>query len=153
MAQKIEDYVFDLADPIVTSNGLELVEVEYQKEGQDWYLRIFVDHPEGITLEDCQQISQELGTELDVENPIDKSYILEVSSPGLDRPLTSKEDYNRFQGHLIEVSTYAPIDGQRSFTGELLELVDEQVKLKVDEEEVVEIPRDKIAKANLALDF
>lgn len=153
MGKKVEDYIFDLAQPIAQDYALELVDVEYQKEGQDWILRVLVDKPEGITLEDCQNVSQELGAQLDIEEPIEKSYILEVSSPGLERPLKKNEDFNRFTGHLIDVSTYAPIKGERAFTGELLGLVEDKVKLKLEDSEVVEIPREKIAKANLAVEF
>ncbi|ADL13104.1 ribosome maturation factor RimP [Acetohalobium arabaticum] len=153
MGQKIADYIFDLARPIVEDHGLELVDTEYQKEGQDWTVRVFVDKPEGVTLDDCQKISREISDRLDIEDPIEKSYILEVSSPGLDRPLKDEEDFKRFTGHLIDVSTYAPVNGEKSFTGELLEIIDDKVKLKLDNDDVVEISRDKIAKANLALEF
>ncbi|MBM7623478.1 ribosome maturation factor RimP [Sporohalobacter salinus] len=153
MGQKIEDYIFDLAQPIVENHGLELVDTEYQKEGQNWILRIFVDKAEGITLDDCQEISQEVSAQLDIEDPIEKSYILEVSSPGLDRPLKEKDDFKKFTGHLIDVSTYAPVNGEKSFTGELLEIIDNKIKLKLDNDDVIEIDRDKIAKANLALEF
>ncbi|SJZ31779.1 ribosome maturation factor RimP [Selenihalanaerobacter shriftii] len=153
MGKKTEDYVFDLAQPIIKEEELELVDVEYQKEGQNWILRIFIDDEAGITLENCQNVSKEISNLLDIEDLIEDSYILEVSSPGLDRPLKKDEDFIRFSGHLVDISTYAPVDGSRSFTGELLGMHDDKVKLKTDDNEVIEIPRAKIAKANLALDF
>lgn len=153
MGQKIENYIFDLAQPIAEEHDLELVDTEYQKEGQDWIVRIFVDKPEGVTLDDCQEISQEVSARLDIESPIEKSYILEVSSPGLDRPLKEKGDFEKHIGHLIDVSTYAPVRGEKSFTGELLEISNNKIKLKLENDDVIKISRDKIAKANLALEF
>jgi len=150
----MENYVFDLAKPVVEEYNLELVAVEYQKEGQNWVLRVFIDDEDGITLDHCQDVSKELSAQLDIEDPINESYILEVSSPGLDRPLRKDEDFDRFAGHLVDVSTYAPINGERDFTGELLGLDDSMVKLKMDDgSDIIEIPKAKIAKANLALEF
>ncbi|KXS40741.1 MULTISPECIES: ribosome maturation factor RimP [unclassified Candidatus Frackibacter] len=154
MGRKMENYVFDLAKPVVEEYNLELVAVEYQKEGQNWVLRVFIDDEDGITLDHCQDVSKELSAQLDIEDPINESYILEVSSPGLDRPLRKDEDFDRFAGHLVDVSTYAPINGERDFTGELLGLDDSMVKLKMDDgSDIIEIPKAKIAKANLALEF
>jgi ribosome maturation factor RimP len=153
MSRNIEDYTFDLAESIVEDYSLELVDVGYQKEGENWILRVLIDKPGGVELEDCQGVSRELGTQLDVEDPIDKSYILEVSSPGLDRPLKNDEDFARFTGDLIDVSTYAPVEGEKKFTGELLGMIEDKVKVKIDDSKVVEIPKNKIAKANLAIDF
>ena len=149
---RIKDTVIDLAEPIVETKGLELVDVEYNKEGDNWILRVFIDKEEGITLEDCMQVSDELSTHLDVEDPIDDSYLLEVSSPGLDRPLRTDDDFARFAGESVEVSTYAPVEGQKEFVGELVGLEDDQVKLLIDEEEVL-IPRSKVAQTKLTVEF
>ena len=149
---RVEELVLDLAEPIVETKGLELVDVEYNKEGDNWILRVFIDKEGGIDLEDCEQVSEELSTHLDVEDPIDHSYLLEVSSPGLDRPLRTDEDFARFAGELVEVSTYAPVDGQKEFVGELAGLEDGNVKLLIDEEEVL-IPRNKVAQTKLTVEF
>lgn len=149
---RVEELVLDLAEPIVETKGLELVDVEYNKEGDNWILRVFIDKKGGIDLEDCEQVSEELSTHLDVEDPIDHSYLLEVSSPGLDRPLRTDEDFARFAGELVEVSTYAPVDGQKEFVGELAGLEDGNVKLLIDEEEVL-IPRNKVAQTKLTVEF
>lgn len=149
---RVRDVVFDLAQPIVESKGLELVDVEYNKEGEDWILRVFIDKEDGITIDDCQQVSEDLSTHLDVEDPIEHSYLLEVSSPGLDRPLRSEEDFSRFAGELVEVSTYAPIEGQKEFTGELLGLEEGNIKLLIDGEELL-IPQEKVAKTKLTVEF
>ncbi|GAB6137612.1 ribosome maturation factor RimP [Halanaerobaculum tunisiense] len=152
MGRQVKDIVIDLAEPIVATEGLELVDVEYQKEGENWILRVLVDKEEGVALEDCQAISEELSTQLDIEDPIDHSYILEVSSPGLDRPLKDKEDFVRFSGETVEVSTYAPVKGEKNWEGELLGLEEGNVKLQVDGEEVL-IPRSKVAQTKLAVEF
>ena len=152
MGKRIKDYVFDLAKPIVESYGLELVEVEYQQEGANWFLRVFIDKEDGVDLDDCQNISQEISAQLDIEDPIEDSYILEVSSPGLDRPLKTEEDFQRFTGQTVDISTYAPVEGKRDLQGELLGLVEDKIKIR-SEEQVIEVPKDKVAKVSLALEF
>lgn len=149
---RIEDTVFELAEPIVEAKGLDLVAVEYNKEGEDWILRVFIDKEGGITVDDCQQVSQELSTNLDVTDPIEHSYLLEVSSPGLDRTLKTEEDFERFSGELVEISTYAPVDGQKKFSGQLLGLESGDIKLSIAGEEVL-LPRAKVAKTKLAVEF
>jgi ribosome maturation factor RimP len=131
---------------------MELVDVEYNKEGEDWILRVFIDKEEGIDLGDCEAVSEELSTHLDVEDPIDHSYLLEVSSPGLDRPLRTEEDFKKYNGELVEISTYAPIKGKKEFTGTLLGLEDGNIKLELEQEEIL-IPRDKVAQTKLAVQF
>ena len=152
MVGRIRDLVYELADDIVEERGLELVDVEYKKEGSDWFLRVFIDHPEGIDHEQCRSVSEELSTLLDLEDFIDDSYFLEVSSPGVDRPLKRDEDFERFKGKVIEVSTYAPIQGRKKIAGTLLGLRDELIIVKVDGEEI-EIPRNKAASVKLAVEF
>ncbi|MGM0369042.1 MAG: ribosome maturation factor RimP [Bacillota bacterium] len=154
MTKSIADKVANLADPIVQSRGLELVDVEYNKEGENWILRVFIDNKkeDGISIENCQEVSRDLEGELDEEDPIEQSYLLEVSSPGLDRPLKDAEDFARFAGKLVDISTYAPINGSKKFTGELLGLEDEEIKIEV-EGEIIIIPQDKVAKTKLAVEF
>jgi ribosome maturation factor RimP len=109
----ISDSVKTLVTPIIESRQLELVDVEFKREGPNSYLRLFIDKAEGVTLDDCQSVSRECELVLDVENIIQTQYILEVSSPGLDRPLKKREDYQRFQGRLVKLKTYRPLDGQK----------------------------------------
>ncbi|AGB40674.1 hypothetical protein Halha_0701 [Halobacteroides halobius DSM 5150] len=151
MGRQVKDIVTELVKPIVANKGLELVDVEYQKEGENWILRIYIDKEDGVTLENCQDVSRELSTQLDVEDPIDHSYMLEVSSPGIDRPLKKDKDFTRFTGELVEVSTYAPVNGKKELTGELLGLEEDSIKLKVDDEEIL-IPRSKVAQTKLAVE-
>lgn len=151
---KIADTVSSLAEPLVKAEGLSLVDVDYQKEGSDWFLRVFIENIEGeLTLADCENVSKLLSDELDRKQPIEKHYILEVSSPGIERPLNKKEDYVRFKGELIEINTYGPIDGKKEFRGKLNDFKDNKVIIDDAKEGVIEIPFNKIAHANLTFDF
>ena len=106
-----------LLTPIVDANGFELVDVEYVKEAGEWYLRGYIDKPGGITVNDCETVSRAFSDRLDEEDFIDESYIMEISSPGLDRPLKKDKDYERSMGRLIEIRTYRPIEKQKEFCG------------------------------------
>ncbi len=149
---KIVRQVEELVKPIVDALDLELVDVEFVKEGSQWYLRVYIDKPGGVDIDDCQAVSERLDVLLDEKDPIPQSYILEVSSPGIERPLKKPEDYRRFAGSLVTVNTYAPIDGKKSFTGNLIGLHDDGVHLDVDGKRVV-IPKDKISLTRLAVEF
>lgn len=146
---KIEEKVYDLAKPLIEEKGLELVDVEYVKEGTEWFLRIFIDKPEGITLDDCELISRMLDPKLDEVDNIPMAYHLEVSSPGIERPLKTTEAFLRFIGYLINVTTYIPINNQKKHIGKLISATDEQLVMKTDEDTDLIIPREKVSKANL----
>lgn len=152
MGLRVKDRVMKMAEPIAAQWGLELVDVQYRKEGANWYLRVFIDKEGGVGLEDCQQMSEGLSETLDASDPIPYSYILEVSSPGAERPLKKKDDFIRFQGHEIKVRTYAPIDGRRNFRGRLREIIDESIVMEIDKEGYC-IPLGKIASAHLLVKF
>ena len=107
----------ELLMPLVDAHGFELVDVEYVKEGGSWYLRAYIDKPGGIAVDDCEVISRALSDLLDEHDFIEDSYILEVSSPGLGRPLKKEKDFVRSQGELVEVRTYRAIQHQKEFTG------------------------------------
>ncbi|SNX55478.1 ribosome maturation factor RimP [Thermoanaerobacterium sp. RBIITD] len=124
---KIEELTKNLVIPAIEENNFELVDVEYKKEGNNWYLRVYIDKDGGITLDDCQIISEYLSEKLDEVDPIENSYILEVSSPGIDRPLKTKKDYDKFKGNLVEVSLYQSIDKKKKYEGELVGLIDSKV--------------------------
>lgn len=151
--KKIIESIEDLAHPILEDGGLELVEVEYVKEGNNWYLRLFIDKPGGVTLEDCKKVNEELSEILDMEDPIPQSYILEVSSPGVERPLKREKDFERFSGKKIKVKTYIPINNQKKFKGLLQGYRDGNVQMELENGEQVSIPLDKIAKANLLFEI
>ena len=108
-----------LLSPIVESNGFELVDVEYVKEAGNWYLRGYIDKPGGITVNDCETVSRAFSDRLDEDDFIEDSYIMEISSPGLDRPLKKEKDFARSIGKLVEIRTYRPIEKQKEFCGEL----------------------------------
>ena len=105
--------------PVMEENGFELVDVEYVKEAGTWYLRAYIDKPGGFTVDDCEMVSRKLGDWLDKEDFIDESYILEVSSPGLGRPLKKEKDFKRSLGEQVEIRLYKAVDRQKEFVGAL----------------------------------
>lgn len=124
---KIEELTRNLVAPAIEKNKFELVDVEYKKEGNNWYLRVYIDKEGGVNLDDCQIISEYLSEKLDEVDPIENSYILEVSSPGIDRPLKTQRDFEKFKGSLVEVSLYQPIDKNKKYEGDLVGLIDNKV--------------------------
>lgn len=128
---KVEDIVYELSKPIIDKHKFELVEVEYKKEGGEWYLRIYIDKEGGITIDDCQDVSEELSELLDEADPIDSSYIFEVSSPGIERPLKTERDYQKAMGKLIEVKLFAPTDeGKKVIEGTLSNYSEDNIELE-----------------------
>ncbi len=148
----IIERVKGIVDPILLSEGMELVDIEYRREARGWVLRLFIDKEGGITLEHCARISEELGRNLDVEDFIPNPYVLEVSSPGLDRPLKKEKDFIKYLQHRIKVKTLDPIDQRRNFRGKLLKVLEGQIELEV-EGRIIQIPLSNLAKANLEIDF
>ena len=142
-----------LVKPVINSEGMDLLDLEFKKERKNWYLRLFIDKPGGVTLDDCQNISYQVGELLDIEEVINQQYILEVSSPGLDRPLKKEEDYYRFTGRLVKLTTSTPIMARRKFTGWLKGLEGERVKLQLSSGETISIPLSAITKAQLEVEF
>lgn len=157
--KSITERVKELVSPLIIAEQLELVDVEFKREGHVQYLRIFIDKPGGVTIDDCQKMSRECELVLDIENIIRTQYILEVSSPGLNRPLKKKEDYFRFQGRLVKIKTYQALQGQKKFLGYLKEIDSEAdtkvslITLETREGERVQIPYDQIASARLEVEF
>ena len=143
--------VRQVVEPILESQGLELVDLEYQRESQGWVLRIYLDREGGVSLDDCAGISHEVGAVLEVKDLIPSSYTLEVSSPGLTRPLKKPEDFNKFRNQMVKIKLYEPLDGRRNFKGTLLGLEGDRVRVEV-EQQVYELPLQRIAKANLEID-
>ena len=133
--------------PIVDSHSFEIVDVEYVKEGQDWYLRCYIDKEGGININDCELVSRELEKVLDEQDFLKDAYILEVSSPGLTRPLKKERDFERNIGKPVEIHTYKPIDGVREFIGDLVSFSDDSVVIDIGPEkpEEIQIPRNNIA--------
>jgi len=144
--------VRQVVEPILQSQGRELVDLEYQRESQGWVLRIYIDQEGGVTVEDCAEVNREVGTTLEVRNLIANPYVLEVSSPGLTRSLKKAEDFIKYQTRLVKVKTFKPIEGRRNFKGTLLGLEGERVRLMV-EGRIYEIPLQDITKANLEIEL
>lgn len=147
----IENLIEQEVAQIIQETSLELVDVEYAKE-RDWHLRVFLDKPGGLEVEDCQWVSDQLGKRLDELDPIKESYILEISSPGLDRPLKKERDFTRHIGDKVEIHTFAPLDGQKSIVGKLLGLTNDDIELDIDGTTVT-VPRDKTSQVRLYIDF
>lgn len=151
--EKIIEEVRQLAEPMLQAQGFELVDVEYQRERQGWVLRVYIDRPGGVNIENCAEVNRELGTILDVRDIIPNTYTLEVSSPGLTRPLKKLDDFSRYRGRLVKIKTWQPIGGRgRIFKGRLMGMESERIIVEMDNE-VIEIPFPSIAKANLEIDF
>ncbi|MGE5173336.1 MAG: ribosome maturation factor RimP [Betaproteobacteria bacterium] len=144
------DQIRQLLDPVLDSLGLSLWDMDFQKHGPKWLLRIYIDREaSGVTLNDCEAVSRDLGAALDVEDIIPHAYTLEVSSPGLDRKLTKPEHFIRFAGSAINMKTFQQINGQKVFHGKLLGLAGESVQVELDTGVVVEISIGNVARASL----
>jgi ribosome maturation factor RimP len=151
--EQYEQKTEQLLLPLMEQHGFELVDVEYVKEGGSWYLRAYIDKPGGINVDDCEVISRALSDLLDEQDFIDDAYILEVSSPGLGRPLKKDKDFDRSIGEEIEIRTFRPINHQKEFTGILKEYNKEKIVIEVENQELMEFNRADIALVRLAFDF
>jgi ribosome maturation factor RimP len=147
--KQIVKIIEELAFPLVNRMGLELVGIEYKPVQGKPKLVVYIDKPGGVFLEDCERLSKSLGDLLDREDPIYSSYILEVSSPGIERPLKKKEDFSRFQENYVKIKTCSKIKDRKNFTGLLKGLEGEFVILQTDEGGKINIPFNDIVKANL----
>lgn len=143
----------EILTPIVDEYGFELVDVEYVKEGGTWYLRAYIDKPGGISIDDCEAVSRRLSDILDEKDYIEDSYIMEVSSPGLGRPLKKEKDFKRSLGEEVEIRTYRMIDKQKEFTGILKAYDADTVTIALDDETVKTFEKGDIALIRLAFDF
>jgi ribosome maturation factor RimP len=150
--ERVVDAVAAVTAPLAESLGLEFVDAEYRKEGGRWFLRVFIDKPEGVGLEDCEALSELLGRVLDEKDLIPHAYTLEVSSPGVERPLKKPADFKRFAGREVRIVTAAPLNGRRKFTGSITSAGEDAVFLLVDGVEV-SIPYAAISRANLVFNW
>jgi ribosome maturation factor RimP len=159
----VEEKVREIVDRVASSQGLEVWDVEFRGTGgKSRMLRVFIDKPAGVTHEDCETVSREVSTILDIEDPIKGAYVLEVSSPGLDRKLRGAADYERFQGSMVKLQTLEPINGIRNYEGRLqnfdgsritLELPAKGKGKKQEPGGTVEVELSNVAKANLVPEF
>ncbi|QXM06108.1 ribosome maturation factor RimP [Crassaminicella indica] len=152
MAKKrVTDIVEELVVAFVEENELELVDVEFVKEGQNWFLRVYIDKPGGVTIDDCQYVSEYISEKLDELDPIEQNYYLEVSSPGLDRPLKKDKDFEKYKGRMVEVNLYQALDGKKRIEGVLAGLKDGFIVLEMDKDGELKIPREKVSKVKLSV--
>lgn len=156
MSKKVTEVVEGLVSPILEDLQLELVDVEYIKEGKDWFLRVYIDSSDGIDIEQCGTVSERLSERLDEIDPIPHLYFLEVSSPGAERPLKKQKDFEKAIGKQVYIKTYEPIDGEKHFEGELTSFDGDSATITYmvkTRKKVSTIPYEKIASARLAVTF
>ena len=134
MYSKTEKIVLDLAKPVAENNGCFIYDVEYVKEGGNWYLRIYADKDGGITLDECEVISREMSSILDEKDPISQNYFLEVSSPGIERKLRQEEHFEMYKGETVDIGLYKAVNGSKTLCGELVGLDGDEVIVKTEEE-------------------
>jgi len=145
--------ITELIEPVLKEDNLDLVEVEFKKGGKQWFLRIFIYKESGITVEDCHRVSRQIEDLIDVNEVIDSPYTLEVSSPGLDRPLKREKDFLRNTGKKIQVNAFSPIKDRKQFSGTIKDFKENTLYLVETKEEVLEIPLSNIASAKLIIEF
>ncbi|HEY5585571.1 MAG TPA: ribosome maturation factor RimP [Ruminiclostridium sp.] len=152
MKINIQQVITELAMPIVEGLNYELVDVEFIKEGTNWYLRVYIDKPGGIGIDDCQAVSEKISEVLDEKDPIEQCYYLEVSSPGLERPLKTERDFIKYKGELVEVKLFKPIDGKKIFEGELIGLIEDKIVINQDGNNI-DFEKEKVAIVKRAIKF
>ncbi len=151
--EQYEQQTEELLLPIIESHGFELVDVEYVKEAGTWYLRAYIDKPGGISVDDCEVVSRAFSDILDEKDYIEDTYIFEVSSPGLGRPLKKEKDFKRSIGEEVEIRTYRPINKQKEFIGILTAYDTDTVTVEYEDETTQVFQRSDIALIRLAFDF
>jgi ribosome maturation factor RimP len=154
LSSQINSAIEEMVKPFLDENGFELVDIEYVKEGSNWFLRVYVDKQgEGnIDIDDCGRVSEYLSDKLDEKDPIPGAYFLEVSSPGAERPLKKPSDFHKAVSKHVFITTYEPVDGKKEFEGVLESYDEEQLSVKVGKKSHV-IPVPKVASARLAIVF
>ncbi|KMM38674.1 ribosome maturation factor RimP [Guptibacillus hwajinpoensis] len=156
MTENVITVTEELVKPIVDEMNLELVDIEFTQEGKNWFLRVYIDSPQGVDIEECGTISEKLSEQLDKNDPITQPYFLEVSSPGAERPLKKRIDFEKAVGKHVYMTTYEPINGEKSFEGKLSDfngetvVIEQKVKTRIKK---VELPFEKVASARLAVVF
>lgn len=149
--EAVEEFVSSVVEGIIAGTEMELVDVDYIRE-RDWYLRVYLDKPGGVDLDDCQMVSEKLSAVLDEKDPITENYLLEVSSPGLDRVLKKDKDLIRYNGRDVDIQLFKPINGSKQFTGSLEGFTDTTIDFTINGESMT-FERSAIAQIRLHLDF
>lgn len=149
--EHIEEAIAKEVEQIIEGTNLELVDVEYVRE-KNWYLRVFIDKEGGVDLEDCQKVSEQLSKVLDEKDPISDNYLLEVSSPGLDRILKKEKDFIRYAGRMVDIHFFKPYNGTKDMVAELVEKQPDAIVVRVGDQ-VEELPPKEVAQIRLHIDF
>lgn len=153
MANKIEEIVEKLAAKVAEPLGILIYDVEFKKEGSEYYLRVYIDREDtSVSIDDCEAVSRPLSDLLDEEDPIEQGYYLEVSSPGLERKLKKQRDFDRFNGYNVTVSFYGSYEGDKYLVGKLINRNESSTEIEVEDENII-IPNEKISSVRLTIDF
>lgn len=152
-ANNTEKKIEEIIAPYMEENNFELVDVEFVKEGQNWFLRIYADKEGGIFIDDCELISRAIEKLLDENDPIEQAYILEVSSPGLDRPLKKERDFEKYKGEIVDIKLYKPFNGKKAYEGELVGLIDGNIVIKDENDEEISFNRKDVGSVRLTVIF
>ncbi len=148
-----ETKVLAIVEPILAEKALELADLEFVKEGPNWYLRIYIDKEGGVTIEDCESVSRILEKKLDEKDPIEQAYILEVSSPGIDRPLKKPEHFQKYMGEIIDIKLYKPLEGKKEYQGELKQFENGVITIIDENDKEIQFVQKETASVRLAVLF
>ena len=148
-----ETKVLAIVEPILAEKALELADLEFVKEGPNWYLRIYIDKEGGVTIEDCESVSRILEKKLDEKDPIEQAYILEVSSPGIDRPLKKPEHFQKYMGEIIDIKLYKPLEGKKEYQGELKQFENGIITIIDENDKEIQFVQQETASVRLAVLF
>lgn len=151
--KRVVDVVEDILAPYVKTQDMEIVDIEFVKEGPYRYLRVTIDKDEPVTLDDCQLVSQFLNSKLDAMDPIEEQYFLEVSSPGVERVLKKDKEFKKFEGHEVQLKLFQAFEGQKSINGTLVGLIDDHIVIENDLHGRIEIPKSKVSLTKLVVEF
>ncbi|MCG6936919.1 MAG: ribosome maturation factor RimP [Gammaproteobacteria bacterium] len=147
-----QTHLWELFEPVVNGMGYDLIEIEHIPNPKHGILRLYIDKEDGVTIDDCSAVSEQISALIDVEDPVRGHFNLEISSPGLDRPLRRLKDFQRFTGSLVKLKTSMPLEGQRNFKGRLLEANEDVLVIETDTEEI-SLPMSAIEKARLVPEY
>jgi ribosome maturation factor RimP len=150
----VKEFVAQVSEEFLIEQGLELYDVEFTKEGKDWFLRVYIDKfweekEEFISLEDCEKVSRFISEKLDEADPIEQNYYLEVSSPGMGRTLKSEKDFSKYKGKVVEISLYEPLQGRKKYEGVLISFEDGNIVIQEEKTNELVLPIEKVAKTKL----
>ncbi len=148
-----EKKVQSILEPILTENALELADIEFVKEGPNWYLRVYIDKQGNVTIQDCEMVSRALEKKLDEADFIEQAYVLEVSSPGIDRPLKKPEHFQKYAGEVIDIKLYKPFEGKKEYQGQLKSLQDGIITIIQEDGTEIHFEQKQTASVRLAVIF